>query len=471
MALDTSNAKDVCTVSFYQRMIQQLPDQGELPVTSSSLSGIEETPLENDSESRRCVAEARTNQRQKYSTNMSREFVALGEQLQDETKYLYISDSSCTEAPSFPHIRRNRRHRKKVSSRSSRQVANYCQIAGDLDSGDSAEDCGEHGTSEISSDSEFDQDESLPLTHKLKMEKWKTLANGRFEEMLLECIVNTDHVPPNYQNIFIDRGVIDKVEHVTMLGLKRPLAFSHGVLKSNKVTGAILYGPPGTGKTLLARGVAKQSGFDMLSISTSEIWQKCHGDDEKMIQAVFSMARKMYPSIIFLDEADAMLGERKAGEKRHLRSMLNKFLSEWDGITSSMNSPFILLATNRPSDLDPAVLRRAPMRIEFSLPTKEERFGILKLLLCEETLGADISLSALVNLTQQYTGSDLKNLCVTAATECISEQRVDTAERVLTRRHFIAALKVIKATTIGKTREKDLENFQNSCSRQDQVDG
>lgn len=108
--------------------------------------------------------------------------------------------------------------------------------------------------------------------------------------------------------------------------------------------------------TLLARRVVKQAGFNTLSISTSEVWQKCHGDDEKMIKAIFSMARKLYPSIVFLDEADAMLGERKAGEKRHLRAMLNQFLMEWDGITSGADSPFILLATNRPNDLDPAVL-------------------------------------------------------------------------------------------------------------------
>jgi len=300
------------------------------------------------------------------------------------------------------------------------------------------------------------------------MKEWKTLARGKFEEMLLECIVNTDNIPPNYENIFLDDKVVGKVERVTALGLTRPKAFSHGVLKNNKVTGAVLYGPPGTGKTLLARGVAKQSGFNMLSISTSEVWQKCHGDDEKMIKAIFSMARKMYPSIVFLDEADAMLGERKAGEKRHMRAMLNKFLMEWDGIMSGTDSPFILLATNRPNDLDPAVLRRAPVRIHFNLPSKGERLGILGLLLKNETLGPDISESTLANLTPQYTGSDLKNLCVTAATECIAEQSMDTTERTLRRRHFMAAMQTIKATAISKTREQDLQNFQNN--RQEQAE-
>ncbi|KAF2802278.1 AAA-domain-containing protein [Mytilinidion resinicola] len=298
------------------------------------------------------------------------------------------------------------------------------------------------------------------------MKKWSSLARGKFEQMLLECIVNTDKIPPNYENISIDPKTIGKVERVTAMGLTRPKAFGHGVLKNNKVTGAVLYGPPGTGKTLLAKGVAKQSGFNMLSISTSEVWQKCHGDDEKMIKAIFSMARKMYPSIVFIDEADAMLGERKAGEKRHIRAMLNQFLMEWDGIMSGTDSPFILLATNRPNDLDPAVLRRAPARILFNLPSKVERMGILRLLLEHETLGPDITIPTLANLTPQYTGSDLKNLCVTAATECIGEQTVDTDERTLTRRHFLAAMQTIKAITLSKTREQDLDNFQNNRQEQ-----
>lgn len=200
----------------------------------------------------------------------------------------------------------------------------------------------------------------------------------------------------------------------------------------------------------------------MLAISTSEVWQKCHGDDEKMVKAIFSMARRMHPCIVFIDEADGLLGERKAGERRHIRSMLNQFLMEWDGIMSGKESPFILLATNRPNDLDPAVLRRAPARIVFNLPTTMERMGILRLLLKDEKLGPDINITTLANMTPQYSGSDLKNLCVTAATECIGEQDVDTKIRVLTRQHFLSAMQTVKATGLGKGREQDMENFQNN---------
>jgi SpoVK/Ycf46/Vps4 family AAA+-type ATPase len=253
---------------------------------------------------------------------------------------------------------------------------------------------------------------------------------------------------------------------VTSLSLTRQKAFGHGVLNGNKVTGAILYGPPGTGKSVLAKGMAKQSGFTMIAVSTAEMYQKCHGDDEKVIKALFSMGRKLYPSIIFIDEADAMLGARKAGEKRHIRAMLNQFLMEWDGLTSGGDSPFILLATNRPFDLDPAVLRRAPVQIHMDVPTVYERMGILQLLLQDEILEG-IRIPTLAYLTEGYTGSDLKNLCVTAATECVSSQATDTTERCLTRNHFFSAMKTIKATGSTKTMTNEMSKFQKNSKKKD----
>lgn len=201
----------------------------------------------------------------------------------------------------------------------------------------------------------------------------------------------------------------------------------------------------------------------MIAVSTSELFQKCHGDDEKVIKALFSLARKLYPSIVFIDEADALLGARKAGEKRHIRAMLNKFLMEWDGLTSGVNSPFVLLATNRPFDLDPAVLRRAPVHIHLDVPTTSERIGILRLLLKEERLARDITIEKLALLTPKYTGSDLKNLCVTAASSCVAEQPVDTAERVLQRHHFMSALSTVKATGLSTTMVNEFQNFEKNA--------
>ncbi|KAI1504944.1 P-loop containing nucleoside triphosphate hydrolase protein [Biscogniauxia marginata] len=300
--------------------------------------------------------------------------------------------------------------------------------------------------------------------HAKKARKWRALASGRFETMLLESIVNTDQIPAKYENIFVDREIIRELERVTRLSRDRKKAFSCGVLKGNRVTGAILWGPPGTGKTLLAKGLAKESGCNMISITTAELWQKCHGEDEKVIKALFSLGRKIHPCIIFLDEADAMLGARKAGEKRHIRSMLNQFLMEWDGLMSGLNSPFVLLATNRPFDLDPAVLRRAPVYIYLDVPSQWDRQNILELLLKDEKLEQGLNASIIASLTHKYTGSDLKNLCVTAATHCVDEQaeagEEDTTERTLTWAHFWRAMKTVKPTSLSSTMRNEFQKFQ-----------
>lgn len=498
MTIQSGSMVNACGVSDYYSVFKEAPSPPEQVVCTTTspsprhLAFNTETELEHNTSHQHVVATVSTDESQGISPVKLNEFSPDGEDERDELESLNISDSSSTEALPALGSRRTDRSRKKHQPRSSRRTAAECHMVNWSGSCHGEEECcGTDDASDNSCDSEACTGEPRPGNHKQKMKKWKAMARGQFEEMLLECIVNTgkymylpngcytgldtklalvgpDNIPPNYENICLDRRVIDQVEHATMLGLKRPKAFSHGVLKNNKVTGAILYGPPGTGKSLLARGVAKQSGFNMLSISTSEVFQKCHGDDEKMIKAIFSMARKLYPSIVFLDEADAMLGERKAGEKRHLRAMLNKFLMEWDGITSGIKSPFILLATNRPNDLDPAVLQRAPVRIHLNVPTQKEREKILGLLLENEKLHGDIDRETLARLTPQYTGSDLKNLCVTAATECIAEQSVDTTERTLTRRHFMMAMQSIKATEISRTREQDLRNFQNNRQEQEE---
>ncbi|KAI8245505.1 spastin [Colletotrichum sp. SAR 10_96] len=206
----------------------------------------------------------------------------------------------------------------------------------------------------------------------------------------------------------------------------------------------------------------------MISVSTSEIWQKCHGEDEKMIKAVFSMARKLYPCLVFVDEADAMLGARKAGERRHVRAMLNQFLMEWDGLMSGLDAPFVLLATNRPFDLDPAVLRRAPVQIHLDVPTSKERNGILRLLLREEKVQG-IDFETLANLTKGYTGSDLKNLCVAAATTCVNAQSEDTSDRILLKEHFLTARSTIRPTNISTVNTKEMKRFEDK-SGQDQTD-
>ncbi|RPA94528.1 AAA-domain-containing protein [Choiromyces venosus 120613-1] len=298
-----------------------------------------------------------------------------------------------------------------------------------------------------------------------KIERLRDECN-EYEENLLSGVVDTTNIAANYSDIYLHQSVIDRIERVTALSLKRAQAFSYGILSKSRITGALLYGPPGTGKSALVKSLAKQSGYNMLQISSADIFQKCWGEDEKVIRATFTLARKLSPCIIFIDEADAIFGARKSGDKKHIRGMVNQFLLEWDGITSDTNAPFILLATNRPFDLDPAVLRRAPEHIHIDVPSTSARENILRVHLREETLAKDVNLSILANMTPQFTGSDLRTLCVNAAIECITEQRPDPitreypSERTLHQQHFIKSLKFVRPTMLSRKMLSQLKSFE-----------
>ena len=185
------------------------------------------------------------------------------------------------------------------------------------------------------------------------------------------------------------------------------------------------------------------------------------GEGEKNVRAIFTLAKKLTPCIIFIDEADAILGARTGGGNRTShRELINQFLREWDGMTEL--SAFIMVATNRPFDLDEASLRRLPRRILIDLPVEKDREAILKIHLKNELLDPDVSVSDLAAQTPFYSGSDLKNLCVAAALACVREE-FDTAashtrdqnktgkyqypeKRTLHTRHFKTAMDEISAS-------------------------
>lgn len=241
------------------------------------------------------------------------------------------------------------------------------------------------------------------------------------EKKLLAGLVNAKDIHTTFDDIIVPAETKESLIGLTSLSLQRPDAFAYGVLKTERIPGCLLYGPPGTGKTLLAKAVAKESGANMLEVSAASINDMWLGQSEKNVRALFSLARKLSPMVIFLDEADALLGARhnNPGRTAH-RETITQFLREWDGL-SDMRA-FIMVATNRPFDLDEAVLRRLPRKILVDLPLVAERAKILKVMLREEQLAPDVDLDALAKETDLYSGSDLKNLCVSAAMEAVREE-------------------------------------------------
>ncbi|KAI5240893.1 AAA-domain-containing protein [Aureobasidium subglaciale] len=308
---------------------------------------------------------------------------------------------------------------------------------------------------------------------KLDMEKLKKSCS-KHELRLLSGVVDPASLRTTFNDVHADPNTIDSLKTLTSLTLLRPEAFSYGVLAADRLPGLLLYGPPGTGKTLLAKAVAKESSATVLEVSGAQVYEKYVGEGEKMVNAVFSLAKKLSPCVVFIDEADALFGSRGGANNRTThREIINQFLRGWDGMDD--HSVFMMVATNRPFDLDDAVLRRLPRRLLVDLPLAKDREGILNIHLKGETLDPAVSLVDLAKNTPLYSGSDLKNLSVAAALAAVREEnnaleaaraKGDTEfklpdRRTLTPSHFEKAMQEISASvsedmaTLGAIRKFD----------------
>ncbi|KAE8670227.1 hypothetical protein F3Y22_tig00112159pilonHSYRG00019 [Hibiscus syriacus] len=239
--------------------------------------------------------------------------------------------------------------------------------------------------------------------------------------------IRPEVIAPNEINVtFADIGAMDdtkeSLQELVMLPLRRPDLFKGGLLKPCR--GILLFGPPGTGKTMLAKAIAREAGASFINVSMSTIASKWFGEDEKNVRALFTLAAKVSPTIIFVDEVDSMLGQRtRVGEHEAMRKIKNEFMAHWDGLLTKPGERILVLAaTNRPFDLDEAIIRRFERsRIMVGLPSIKNREKIFRTLLAKEKVDQNVDFAELAAMTEGYTGSDLKNLCTTAAYRPVRE--------------------------------------------------
>ncbi|KAG9138007.1 hypothetical protein Leryth_001267 [Lithospermum erythrorhizon] len=241
-------------------------------------------------------------------------------------------------------------------------------------------------------------------------------TTNEFEKNLLADVILSKDIGVAFDDIGALESVKDTLMELVMLPLHRPELFCKGQLMK-PCKGILLFGPPGTGKTMLAKAVATEAGASFINISMSSITSKWFGEGEKYVKAVFSLASKIAPCVVFVDEVDSLMRSREnSGENETMRKMKNEFMLNWDGLrTKDTERVLVLAATNRPFDLDEAVIRRLPRRLMISLPDAPNRAKILKVILAKEDLSPDLDIDSIARMTDGYSGSDLKNLCVTAA--------------------------------------------------------
>ncbi|KAF5450472.1 hypothetical protein F2P56_030824 [Juglans regia] len=241
------------------------------------------------------------------------------------------------------------------------------------------------------------------------------IQTNPYEDVIACDVINPDHIDVEFDSIGGLESIKQALVELVILPLRRPDLFSHGKLLGPQ-KGVLLYGPPGTGKTMLAKAIAKESGAVFINVRISNLMSKWFGDAQKLVAAVFSLAHKLQPAIIFIDEVDSFLGQRRNTDHEALTNMKTEFMALWDGFTTDQNARvMVLAATNRPSELDEAILRRLPQAFEIGIPDRRERAEILRVILRDERVEEDLDYDILSSLCEGYTGSDLLELCKKAA--------------------------------------------------------
>ncbi|DAZ96579.1 TPA: hypothetical protein N0F65_011803 [Lagenidium giganteum] len=250
--------------------------------------------------------------------------------------------------------------------------------------------------------------------------KYSELAKeqGWVDQELIESIERdiVDHGEPvTFEAIAGLGSTKDLLREAVMLPRYAPHLFKDGMLKPH--TGILLFGPPGTGKTLLAKAVAHECKSTFFNVSASTLSSKFRGDSEKMVRILFDMAKYYQPSIIFMDEIDAIAGARGgANEHEASRRVKTELLVQLNGMTSDSEAGGVMLlaATNLPWELDEAMRRRLTKRVYVPLPDADARLALFELNLKRVEVAPNVQLDALVSATVGYSGDDITNVCETA---------------------------------------------------------
>lgn len=229
-------------------------------------------------------------------------------------------------------------------------------------------------------------------------------------------------------------------------------------------TGVLIHGPPGTGKTHLAHAIVNESRAAMLRIKPADIVSDVEGNAEKTIHAAFTLAKKLSPCILFIDEVDALFYRRSADDQSWRRRALAQFLQEMDALSRGEDTPFVLCATSRLTDLDEGFLQRFPNKVMTKPPGEEERLKILQTFLKESEVDPQVSLKALARQSAGLSGSELRSLCGQAALHSTSDtssqspgsEIKSSTKSHLKAQHFAEALRDIRPS-VSRGSQTDIE--------------
>lgn len=256
------------------------------------------------------------------------------------------------------------------------------------------------------------------------------------EQMLADTVVNPDDIDVSPDHIYGIDDIYEDLLNKAVYPLRLSDVFCTTLLRQTR--GLLLYGRPGTGKTMLAKALAKSCGCFFMSVSVASIQSKWYGDAQKLVRAIFTLAEKLQPCIVFIDEVDSFLTTR-GGHSEHEASLSVKteFMQHWEGMATRSHSRILVMGTtNRRDALDPAVRRRFTVQYEIPLPNQEQRerilMGYLRKHMRETGMGEEVyhpdimanpqivedgltPLKWIARETEGFAGSHLLEVCAQAA--------------------------------------------------------
>merc|ERR1711953_759111 len=244
-------------------------------------------------------------------------------------------------------------------------------------------------------------------------------------------VMKVDKAPPE---TYADIGGLDQqiteIKESVELPLTHPEYYEEMGIRPPK--GVILYGPPGTGKTLLAKAVANETSATFLRVVGSELIQKYLGDGPKLVRELFRVAEELAPSIVFIDEIDAIGTKRydsNSGGEREIQRTMLELLNQLDGF-DSRGDVKVIMATNRIDSLDPALIRpgRIDRKIEFPLPNEKTKRRIFNIHTSKMNLSDDVKIDEYILSKDDLSGADIKAICTEAGLMALRERRMKVTD-------------------------------------------
>jgi len=238
------------------------------------------------------------------------------------------------------------------------------------------------------------------------------LSLTNHEKIIYSMVIDKKNINTSFKDIkghSESKTLIESQIIKPLLSFKKP---PHKLIQPPN--GIILYGPPGTGKTMLTKALCKTSKMNFINFSTNVIENKMFGESSKLVNALFTLADKLKPCVVFIDEMDGFFGKRNDFEQSFITNLKTLFYMKMDGIIKRDNSIVFIGATNRLESIDPAMLRRMRVHVEISLPDWEARKNML-----EENFDGilDFDLDDLKTSTDGLSGSDINELCKIVAND------------------------------------------------------